>query len=411
MRSRRFVALFVLLWPAIAVAGVETTPYGFVLLNSSYNSHSVTDVPVLAPASGAEPNFLMTPRQSRFGIKMKSDAEYTPSGAIEVDFYGLRGSGQPGGPTQTSLRLRRAFFEVHLNKLDILFGQEWVVLSPLNPTTLMHVSLPGMMASGNLWARLPQIRGTFKPLADEQDEVKLDLAFSRPYGSDADMTPVEQGDVLARGEKYVWPWVQGRVGYARKGSTALTVGAGALYGREDFGEDPAGDDIFGTALAVAGDLQLVAGRVTVSGEGFFAKNIRTLFSTAGYTLVPDTLVVGGVRKPYGRFEGIQAVGGWGELKVAAVPELDIAVSAGLEAVDDEFLPGAVLRSEKDAVKSNMTVMGTMIYKGIKGVQIGFEVGYITTDWMLLKKGSTPASTKQEDGLKNLNANLSAMFTF
>lgn len=403
MRAPRFVALFLLLLPAIAAAGVETTPYGFVLLNSSYNSHSLADIPVLAPVSGAEPNFLMTPRQSRFGLKMKSDAQYSPSGAIEVDFYGLRGSGAAGGPTQTGIRLRRAFFELHLDKVDVLFGQEWVVLAPLNPTSLMHVAFPGLMASGNLWARLPQVRGTFKPVADDQNEVKLDLAFSRPYGSDGTMTPVEQGDVLARGERYVWPWIQGRLGYSMKGTTAVTVGAGALYGREDFGEDPAGDDNFGTAVAVAGDLQVVVNPVTVSGEGFFGKNIRTLFSTAGYALDPDTLVVGGVRKPYNRFEGIQAMGGWGEIKLAVVPDkLDIAASAGFELVDDEFLAN-------DDVKSNMTVMGTAIYKGIKGVQIGFEVGWITTERIADKPTTKDKDT--DDGRENVNANLSAMFSF
>ncbi len=102
-----------LLVPGVVLAAVETAPFGFVLVNASYNTRSMTDVPWVAPGAGAgEPNFNLFARQTRIGFKMKSDAQYAPSGAIEVDFYGLRGSGGNGGPLQAAPRLRRATLAV-----------------------------------------------------------------------------------------------------------------------------------------------------------------------------------------------------------------------------------------------------------------------------------------------------------
>jgi len=394
-------ALAILL-PAIAEAETTVTPYGFVLLNASYSTRTVNDYPFLAAAPGTgEPNFIMTPRQSRLGVRIKSDAAHSPAGSIEVDFWGLRGSGRSGS-LQTAPRLRRAFLELDFNELDLLAGQDWIAPAPLNPTSIMHVAIVGMMNSGNLWGRAPQIRGSWMAVADENQAVKLDLALARPIANDATMTPVEQGDVLGAGERYGWPAIQGRAGYSIKGSTALSVGLGGTYCRMDFGDDPAGDDNFGTSHFIAGDAALTAGRLTFQGEAYVGENIGGYSSNAGYVLVADSMRVDGVWSRYSRFEGIQATGGWGEVKLAVTPVVDVAVNAGMESVDDEFLGNG-------AVKSNFTVMGNVIHKGIKGVQIGLEAGYIQTERIHDKPGTAEKET--DDGRDNMNVNLSFMFSF
>ena len=415
-----------LLVPGVVLAAVETTPFGFVLVNASYNTRSMTDVPWVAPGPDpgkVEPNFNLFARQTRIGFKMKSDAQYAPSGAIEVDFYGLRGSGGNGGPTQVAPRLRRAFMELHFKKLDLLAGQEWIAISPLNPTTLMHASLPGMMASGNLWARLPQVRATMRPVSSEAAEFKVDLALSRPFGADGTMdginVPVKvdtttglgtgagtggvgQGDVLGRGERYGWPWAQGRLGYTAKGATKVSVGVGGHFGLEDFKDDPAGDDLTGTSMAVAGDVQIVVGKATISGEGFWGQNINTLFSNAKFAMVPDSIKVDDAYRTFQSVEEIKVVGGWGELKVAATPKLDVVLNGGVEQLDDEFLAAG-------ALKSNTTVMGGLICKSTPGVQIGLEAGLIMTKF----KGNDPGTSDSEEEYdrNNLNVNLSFMYSF
>ena len=394
MRKAVFCLLLAgLVIPATLFGAVQVKPYGFVLLNASYNTDAVTDIPVVAPMEDTgEGNFVITPRQTRFGLKMTSDAKYTPSGGIEVDFWGLRGSGSNGGPTQSAPRLRRAFLELHFDSFNLLVGQEWIVFAPLSPTTIMHVSLPGLMASGNLWARLPQIRGTFQP----SDEVKLQLALTRPLGADATMTPVAQGDVFGAGERSEMPWVQGRIGYSMKGETSLCLGVSGHFGMEDFGQDPQGDDITATSYAVAGDVRLKTGPVTVSGEGFYGQNLKTLFSTATFARVTD--LSGALTD----INEIQTMGGWGEVKFAATPELNLAACAGIEAVDDEYLADGM-------IKQNLTVLGNAVYTLTDGVKVGVELGYINTE----RIQDDPATTAKEtdDGGSNVNGNLSFMFSF
>ncbi|MFH1279250.1 MAG: hypothetical protein ABIK65_12830 [Candidatus Eisenbacteria bacterium] len=401
------VATACLLFPVLARGDVEVKPYGFVLVNSSYSTDAMTDIPVLAPKEDTgNPNFLITPRQTRFGLKMKSDADYTPSGVIELDFWGLRGSGSNGGPTQSAPRLRRAFLELHFGRVALLAGQEWIVFSPLSPTSLMHTSLPGMMSSGNLWARLPQLRGTFKPIADDKNEFKIELALTRPFGGDGTMTPVSQGDVIASGELSRVPGVQGRFGYTMTGSMTLSIGAGGHFVREKFGVDPQGDDVIGTAYAVGGDLMVSAAKVAVSGEVFYGQNIKTLFSNATYVL-DETVIIdqGGIEtgRELNDVNEIKAFGGWGEIKVLPSEKWEAAVSVGIESVDDEFLSNG-------AVKTNLTAMGTVINKAVKGVKIGLEGGYIKTE-RIADDPATTGTKETDDGGTNLNGNLSFLFSF
>lgn len=426
MKRGAFLALIIggLLLPMVATAGVETTPYGFILLNASYNTRSQTDVPVLAaPAGKGEPNFNIFARQSRLGLKMKSDATYTPSAGLELDFYGLRGSGSNGGPTNAAPRLRRAFMEMHFSKFDLLAGQEWIVCAPLNPTTIMHMSLTGEMSSGNLWARLPQIRGTMKPISSETGELKVDLALVRPLGADAPMDAVtvgvvadtttgigtgngtggvSQGEAYGRGEQFGWPWAQGRLGYTVKGATKVAAGVSGHYGMMDFGNDPAGDDLTGVSMAVAGDLQITVGKATISGEGFWGQNINTLFSNAKFAMVPDSMKVDNVQKRFKNVEEITATGGWGEVKYAVSPAFDLVINGGVEQMDDEFLAAP-------DVKSNTTIMGMVIAKPTAGVQIGLETGMITTTFMGNDPGTADKETEYDRS--NMNVNVSFMYSF
>ncbi len=395
--------------PSVLDAGVAVNPYGLVVLNASYNTRTVADIPVTAAMiAGGEPNFVMTARQTRVGLDIKSDTRFTPSGAIEVDFWGLRGSGNNGGPTQTAPRLRRAFVELHFGGADLLFGQEWSVFAPLSPTSLMHVALPGLMSSGNLWARLPQIRGTFSAGAVSRGKVKLELALTRPFAADMPMMPVAQTDQFGLGELYGTPWFQGRLGYEMQSAAEIGIGGSVHYGLQDLlYDDPAGDAVTATSFAVAGDLRLGTGALTVSGEAYLAKNIPTLFSNATFSIVRDSMSVDGSREPFWNVEEIEATGGWGEIRLAATERIDIAGSAGLETLEEEFL-------EIGDLKRNFTVMGTIICEATEGFLCGIEIGYIKTTWVGDESDFVKADSESEEEdfeRKSLNLNLSAMLKF
>lgn len=378
---------------SVALAEIKAKPYGFILVNSSYNSETLADIPVFAPPEGTgNRNFIITPRQTRVGLKATSDARFKPSGVVEIDFWGLRGSQDPTGATQTALRLRRAFLMLSFDRWDFLVGQEWMVFSPLKPTTLMHQSVTGLTASGNLWARLPQMAGLFRLVDGDRTGLDLNLALTRPFGADQDPSPVLQLDQLGAGEKSGLPFLQGRMAYSRHGdSVQFTLGAGIHAGTEDFGKDADGSTVHATTLAAGGDLTLSMSAVTFQGEGYYGENIPMLFSAAAF--VVDT--TGGSLA----VDEVEATGGWGEVSWKASALWVLAASAGVESLDDTYLTAG-------SVKENFTLMATGIWNPVEPFKVGGEVGYIETTRIV--DGVTKAT---DGGASNVNVNLSFQYVF
>ena len=85
---------------------VTVTPYGFILFNGGYNDHLATDIPVrasLADTGDARASLLFTARQTRVGLKIKSEAEgWMIGGTTELDFWGQKGSFGNGASMQSA---------------------------------------------------------------------------------------------------------------------------------------------------------------------------------------------------------------------------------------------------------------------------------------------------------------------
>ena len=262
----------------------QITPYGFVLVNVLFNTDNPipVDIPVTAKENpDGTQSFLITARQTRFGLKMTGTEALGAKvgGGIELDFFGLTGSSSQGGVTQSAPRLRRAFLTLDWKNTRLLAGQEWVVFAPLSPTSLAHVSIPEFSGSGNLWNRIPQITVEYRMKTGEKGEVKGAISMLRPFG--ADIEPfflVSQSEVAGSGEKKGLPFVQGRVGVSVKPAQdkAVTVGGSFHVGSE---EGVAGNDL-GT-FAVTGDVGVKVCGFGLSGGGVAGKNTTMLFSQAG----------------------------------------------------------------------------------------------------------------------------------
>lgn len=178
---------------------LEIKPYGFILVNAQYNDKIPTDIPVKTALTDTVSNFLITARQTRFGFKMTYEATWKIAGQIELDFWGLKGSGSNGAAMQSAPRLRLANFKITKENVTFLFGQDWTIFAPLNPTSWAHVSIPEFSSSGNLWNRFPQIRGEYKAKIGENNSLLLQGALLRPLG--ADVTPaVTQAEQMGAGE-------------------------------------------------------------------------------------------------------------------------------------------------------------------------------------------------------------------
>jgi hypothetical protein len=391
----------------LAFAGdVEIKPYGFILVNGNYNDGIKADIPFRAALADTFSNFLITARQTRFGFKMSYEATWKVTGNLEMDFFGLKGSGANGGVMQSAPRLRLAYFKITKNDLSLLFGQDWTILAPLSPTSMMHVSIPEFSSSGNLWNRYPQLRVEYKAKLDDKNSLLFQGALLRPLG--ADITPtVNQTDELGAGELAGLPFIQGRVS-ANIGTTA-TIGASAHFGQEDFFTAMGGkkkviasivfdtltwkfdttyttydiEDKKTTTMAVAGDLKVKANIVTLSGEGFWGENLAMLFSNAHLR----SELTGGKYE----IKGVQAMGGWGEVSIKPTnSKFTFGAGGGIEILKeahvDSFFNDKLFTSSTPLWK-NMTIFATVIYTPLDKVSIGLEFNNIKSTYKKKESGN------------------------
>lgn len=144
------------------------------------------------------------------------------SGLLSVDFYG----GVPNSRTGQVMGLPRLVYGyVRLESAHsaIEIGQDQMILAPRNPTSLAAVSFPDLYGFGNLYFRVPQIRGehTFAT-GDRGDFTASSYSFAPP--------------ALA-GERSRRPALQGRLAWrARPASSdrAFEIGFSGHYSNERY---------------------------------------------------------------------------------------------------------------------------------------------------------------------------------
>jgi hypothetical protein len=340
-------------------------PYGFILVNSVYNHSGVTpmDVPVTAsskPATGKA--FLITPRQTRIGLKAVPDTTLPLSARIEIDFWGLRGSIPPAGITQTSIRLRLAYLKYGpVDGLSVTVGQDWAPLAPYNPNTIAHQAITGCSGSGNLWARLPQIR-----VEQRWKPVLVQVAILRPHAADAPTTPVSQADQSGSGERSQRPFFQGRVaGFLGP----LTVGVAGHMGQLEYSN---GDEV--KTIAVAGDLAFKYGPLTIHGELAHGQSVGMLFAnTTTYTAT--VLDAGG--DEVSQRKALKGLMGWGEMSWALSPSTSANVGGGIEKTDwDDANLG------RGTVEQNRTTYANVMWRPWQPLRLALEADFIETTYRL-----------------------------
>jgi len=175
--------------------------YGTLLLNiSASDSAEVGQDVTLWPAPGAVTfpdgttrrtgtihDTIFSARQSVFGFTFNPASPpasgWTPSGVLEFDFFGSRpvDTLQPQGRVFNQPRLRLAYFQLEKGNWKIVAGQDKVIIAPLDPISLSHVSVPLGATAGNLWGWLPQAHAL-----DQREDVgpvpvrRLAAAVCRP---------------------------------------------------------------------------------------------------------------------------------------------------------------------------------------------------------------------------------------
>lgn len=359
---------------------VKIDLYGVVLANAYWNSSGVvgSDVP-LWTVSGADlrvddHEFGIIARQTRFGFKVKAPdvGSAKLSGVLEADFFGgFPASGQAA--SFPDLRLRLGYVKLDWTNVSLTAGQDWIILAPLNPSTLSHFAVVGYAASGNLWLRYPQVRiDVTHPVGDSK--LGFTAGIIRPVsGSDVPIGGTLT-DTSGAGERSGMPFWQGRVFYTKPiDQKALTLGFSGHYGKENYklGTTTITEKDL-TTWAVAGDFVVPIGKaVSVQGEMYTGSNLDSFmgginqgFKLAGTSFADATDIT-----------AIDTAGGWIQLSVTppSMSTVTFNVSYGVDNPDDKTLA-------KGQRSENSTWMGSVICKPSKYFQTAFEYSRISTKY-------------------------------
>jgi hypothetical protein len=179
-----------------------------------------------------------------------------------------------------------------------------MILAPRDPTSLAALAFPLLFRSGNLYLRVPQVRGELAL----GDHARAAAGIVAPIGGDLSGDAYLFVPPALGGERSRRPGVQARLEYtAGEAGTprALDVGVSGHMGWERRG------NVLDRSWAAAIDLSARQGAIGVAGEAFAGDNLDAFGGGLGLDA--------------------RAAGGWGELQL--FPSTRVSLVAGLGADD------------------------------------------------------------------------------
>jgi hypothetical protein len=374
----------------------EVDPYGLITVNGTYligNSSNNPDVPEWATAGSSA--FLFTARQTRFGIRGSwltppSKLRVQKVGAlIEADFYGGF-LGQGLGYYLPLPRLRLATAAVEWRSVRISFGQDWSLLAPLNPDTALHVAVPGFTTSGNLWARIPQLRvdgvvGFGGPSTKHTWRFVWAAALVAEVQADA-IPPAQNAFANVRiaqgGENALSPAGEARVAIAHDlfGKSAEVGVSGHLGNREITFVGGRTSRLNG---AVAVDVTLpLPGRLALKGEAYWGSGLDAFFGGIQQGTATSIDATGAITVVG---NGIADGGGWAQLSWGALSWLTLYAGGGADkpkAADLLVVNAATNRT------LNAAVYGEAAVEIVRGLALWAEYDFMRTEFQAIPTQQT-----------------------
>lgn len=388
--------------PGFDLGPVHVVPYGTVYLNLYGNSGGTNnaDVPLFATPTGPG-GVGGTARETRLGLRFEgpqiSGAKST--GVVESDFSGglpAIGIGEDFGV----VRLRLAFIRLDWKDTTLVAGQDWTVFAPNNPVSLASAGAPEFAGSGNLFARIPQIRlqqrwlggklswdgAILAPRTGDYPPPGTTPAVLQPGSGSASRTPAFESRLAVNNRNWF--------GTGKQGS----IGLSGHYGRARVVTTPRRIDL--DVVGVAADWNMPFGkRLTFAGEGFFGRNLAGFQGDIFQTFVPDfayrvgsVLVPGGPRSPGTR-------GGWAQLGFTPPTLYDRLTLYAGAAIDDPRDEDFVSISRRDSRIQNRAFEFSFIHKYTPQLSWGLEYRRLETYYIF--------SGRQN----NNHLNLTAAFSF
>jgi hypothetical protein len=356
------VAALVSSAPTLAQAEDEAPPlsiYGAARLDVIADDSRMNDVvqPLYVmrePLNGQlDGEMTMSPRLSQVGLSIDEWAldergKLEGEGKLEIDFGGGSGTGV--------IRLRHAYGQItYKEKLEVLAGQTWDLVSPLIPSAQNDTQL---LYAGNVGDRRPQLRVTTYPTPH------LRLAVAAAATGTLDQRDLD-GDGQLDGMASATPMLQALL------EVRMRVGRGAVLRAGLWGHaarDELGDGTRHPARSVGGYVFFPVGpQFAWIGEFYVGNNAADLGGGIGQ----------GVNAMTGRT--IRSFGGWGEFAMLPTKRHTVALggSGDFAAIEDLSMGDR---------RANGTVYGVLRYKPKTSLQLGLEYLYWRTLYLKVGEG-------------------------
>jgi hypothetical protein len=255
-----------------------------------------------------------------------------------------------------TVRMRTASINVDWTYDSVQAGLVSPLISPLSPTSYAMVAEPALAGAGNLWTWAPQLRYAHQiPL---QSGKRLQLEFGLWDPPTAGYSTNQLFRVPSPSERSKQPGYESRVSYGTfAGEHPFQIGLSGYYSRQSYSGNQSVD-----SWAATTDWRVPLGaRFEVSGEGYRGRALGGL----GGGVYKDVLF--GVYSSTGlnAYRGLNAIGGWTQLKARFTQSLEANASVGLDngyAQDfHEFIfPATVTPTQMRA--RNKMVFGNLIFR-------------------------------------------------
>jgi len=298
---------------------------GLVLMNLFANRGAVdnADLPGLVDGPdllGRANSTGLSLRQSQIGLEVFGPevAGARTRGDVQVDFAG----GSPVVPNGVAfglMRLRTGTIHLDWPHTSVVAGQDAPFFSALSPTSFATVAEPAFAYAGNLWTWMPQVRVEHRLTVSENSTITLQAGILDGLTGEAPYT--SYGRTPQAGEFSRQPGYASRAAWSHNMfGQVMTFGAGGYYSRQNWGF---GRNIDGWAGTLDWTAPLGT-RVSLSGEFYRGRALGGL----GGGLYHSALFTGYPSNPTTQARGLDAIGGWSQVKFRASSKLEFNVAAG-----------------------------------------------------------------------------------
>lgn len=389
--NKKYYVLFIALFTFVTILSCNVNAeensikfnwYGFVNLNAAYDQNPTShgDFSMWVNPQSLEdddPQFNMTHRATRFGMNLLKEAteQTNVKAVIEFDMYGNGGT-----DNKATLLLRHAYFTVNSGRVQLLAGQSWDLIAPLNPPVLNY---PVMWGAGNIQYRRPQVSLYYDLVSTDETRVSFANGVFRTIGND--LTPTfslalgETADGTDDGTDAAIPSYQSRleVYHNFASGASLRLGASGLYGTLK-SETNLGNSEDYTSYVVSGHFQLTFSSGSgLAGEYFSGSNLGSYF--------------GGILNN-SSIDGVESNGGWGSVWVKPSPKVKFVAGYSFDDVKDEDI--SIGNRSK-----NQVIFGNIQYSIVPSVTLGLEVSQWETEY---QGAADPAQALRVESMFKMN---------